>query len=386
MHLLFIASWYPNRLQPALGNFIREHARAAALKHTVTVVYACSDENLPEGKTEPTQQVEGNLTELVLYYGKVRSGIPVLSHIRKSRTYRKAIQAGIERAVRLNGKPDILHLQVIWPAAVAVLPLLDIIGAPLVITEHWSGYLPEDGNYKGMLMKSFSRKIAARARVITVVSGRMEKAMHSHGLGANFVRLPNTVDTNIFRPEKRNRKDDCFLLLHVSMLVDREKNISGMLRVMKSLEQENIRLEIIGEGPERESHEALARSLGLYGKSVFFYGYRKANEIAAAMQHADALLMFSNFEGMPVTIIEAQCCGLPVIATRTGAIPEMVGSEEGLLAEPGDETGLKKAILEMREKISSYRPETICKKAAEQYSAEAVSKKLDSIYHSALEK
>lgn len=385
LHILFITSWYPNRNAPALGNFIQQHARAVSLKHKVSVVYAISDDKLPEGKSEAIQNVNGNLTELVIYYGKVRSKLPVISQLKKSKAYQSAIRSGILRAAKLNGKADLLHVHVIWPAAIAVLPLMKDLNLPLIISEHWSGYLPEDGNYKGALMKSYSQKLASQAKMITVVSARMEEAMRKHSLGNQFSILPNCIDTKLFRPAANKKTNSSLRLLHVSMLVDREKNISGLLRVMKSLESNpEISLEIAGDGPERSKHESLASSLGILNKTVFFSGYKNPQEVAASMQNADALIMFSHFEGMPVTIIEAQSCGLPVIATRTGYIPEMVRENEGILVEPGNETELKQAILNLQSNRKNYSANAIRERAVKQYSMTAVSEMLNSIYHSAI--
>jgi hypothetical protein len=87
------------------------------------------------------------------------------------------MNAGIESALYKNGKADIIHLHVIWPAAVALLPMLEKMNLPLIISEHWSGYLPEDGNYKGIIQKNISKRIAEEASHITVVSQRMADAM-----------------------------------------------------------------------------------------------------------------------------------------------------------------------------------------------------------------
>ena len=385
LHILFIASWYPNRNAPALGNFIQQHARAVSLKHKVSVVYAVSDEKLPEGKSEAIQNQNGNLTELVIYYGKIRSKIPFLSQLKKSRAYQTAIRSGILRAVKLNGKADLLHVHVIWPAAIAVLPLMKALNLPLVISEHWSGYLPEDGNYKGALMKSYSQKLASQAKMITVVSERMKDAMRKHGLGNQFTILPNCIDTKLFRLPPAKKANSSLRLLHVSMLVDREKNISGLLRVMKSLESNpEISLEIIGDGPEQKTHESLAGSLGILNKSVRFSGYKDAAGVSAVMQNSDALIMFSHFEGMPVTIIEAQSCGLPVIASRTGYIPEMVRENEGILVAPGNENELQQAILKLQSDRKKYSATAIRERAVKQYSAQAVGEILNSIYTSAV--
>ena len=149
-HILFLASWYPNRNAPALGNFIREHARAAALKYEVSVVYACSDEKLAEGKTELVKNEEEHLTEYIVYYGKIRSSTPIVSQLKKRKAFRAAVQFGVDEAIKAKGQPALLHLHVIWPMAIAALQVAKALDVPIIISEHWSGYLPEDGNYRSV--------------------------------------------------------------------------------------------------------------------------------------------------------------------------------------------------------------------------------------------
>jgi glycosyltransferase involved in cell wall biosynthesis len=386
-HILFIASWYPGKNAPALGNFIQQHARAAAIDNIVSVVYASADKTIEEGKIVIEENHSGNLSEYRVYYGKINSSVPLLSKLRKRDAYRNAIKTGIETASLKSGKTDILHVHVIWPAAVAILPMLDKINAPLIISEHWSGYLPEDGNYKGIIQKNISKRIAEKAKHITAVSQRMIDAMKGHGLGKTFSILPNTVDTKSFHFKNKSTDDSKLKLLHVSMLVDREKNISGLLRVMKELEvRPEISLEIIGDGPERKGLEEMAKQSGILNKSVFFRGFQNAGEIASSMQNADALIMFSNFEGMPVTIIEAQCCGLPVIATKVGYIPNMVNESQGILVEPVNESGLKNAVLDFLKKRNSFEREKIGAVATGKYSLHAVGQELNNLYASILQK
>jgi glycosyltransferase involved in cell wall biosynthesis len=387
-HILYIASWYPGKNAPALGNFIQQHARAASIENVISVVYASADKTKEEGKIEIEETHNGNLSEYRVYYGKINSPVPVLSKLRKREAYRNAIKTGIEAAEQKKGKAALLHVHVIWPAAVAVLPLLDKLNLPLVISEHWSGYLPEDGNYKGIIQKNISKRLADKARHITVVSQRLVEAMKAHGLGRSFSILPNAVDTTIFHSgEKISSGKTEIKLLHVSMLVDREKNISGLLRVMKELEvRPEISLEIIGDGPERTLFEEMAQQSGILNRSVFFRGFKTAEEIASAMQQADALIMFSNFEGMPVTIIEAQCCGLPAIATKVGYIPNMVNASQGILVEPQNESALKNAVLEFSQNRNSFDREKISAEAREKYSLVAVGQELNNLYASILEK
>lgn len=88
---------------------------------------------------------------------------------------------------------------------------------------------------------------------------------------------------------------------------------------------------------------------------------------------------------MPVTIIEAQSCGLPVIASRTGYIPEMIRENEGIIVAPGNENELKQAILKMQSELKNYSSTAIRERAVKQYSFRAVGEKLNSIYLSAIQ-
>lgn len=380
-HILFICSWYPHRGAPALGNFIRRHAQAAALHHDVSVVYAVSSSDVLDGEFGIDMDEEEHLVECKVYFAKQQRNIPLLSAFRRLKNYRNAIAYGIKNATAHFGKPDLIHLHVVWPGVLAALPLKKKWKVPLLITEHWSGYLPEDGNYTGALLKSYTQQAFKEAAHVTVVSDRMKKAMEAHGLKNQFSMLRNVVDTTLFdfKPEPRNAGS--LRLLHVSMLVDREKNITGMLQVLAALQKDSgITLRIVGDGPERKTHEALAEKLGILNKTVFFSGYAGAEDVAQAMQEADALLMFSHFEGMPVTIIEAQACGLPVIATQTGSIPEMVTAGQGIVVPCGDEKALAAAIREMNTHYDRFDRAAIRKHAETHYSLPAIAAQLETLY------
>lgn len=381
LHILFVASWYPNRNHPVLGNFIQRHAQAAASRHTISVVAAfSSNEYCGNDETH-----EGNLSEYVTLYPKVPDGDRVLNKMRKVKAYRTAMREAIERSIQRNGAPDIIHVHVAWPAALIVLPMAKELGCPIVVTEHWSGYLPEDGNYKGFFLKHYTRNLVSRARAVTVVSERMKAAMHQHGLDASFMQLSNAADTAIFRNTGGPEKSDAFRFLHVSMLVDREKNITGMLTAFAEASRHaKFNLTIVGDGPERAAHEEIARKLGI-ADHVRFVGLKNPAEIAELMNAHDALLMFSNFEGMPVTIIEAQCCGMPVLATNTGAIREMLTNSKDIIVNPGDTVQLAKAMVLMKQSLNEETDihalrSLISHNAHQRYSYEAVAENLNGIY------
>lgn len=100
---------------------------------------------------------------------------------------------------------------------------------------------------------------------------------------------------------------------------------------------------VAGDGPLRAALEQRARALGL-GHAVRFLGSRR--DVADLMAAADALVLPSLFEGLPLVVLEAMAAGLPVVATRIGGTSEAVeDGVSGWLAEPGDADALARTLL-----------------------------------------
>ena len=102
------------------------------------------------------------------------------------------------------------------------------------------------------------------------------------------------------------------------------------------------RLLLVGDGSLRKQAEAHAGSLGL-GARVHFLGVRP--DIDALLPECDLFALASDWEGMPMAIIEAMAAGLPVAATAVGGVPELVAHQAtGLLVPPGDTPALADAL------------------------------------------
>ncbi len=130
-------------------------------------------------------------------------------------------------------------------------------------------------------------------------------------------------------------------LLFVGRLVA-AKGLFTLLEALARAGRPDLRLTLIGDGPERAALEAEARRLGLAAR---FLGYRGQSEVAEAMRAADALVLPSFAEGLPVVLMEAGASGLPVIATRLAGVEELVvDGGSGLIVPPGDADALAHAI------------------------------------------
>jgi glycosyltransferase involved in cell wall biosynthesis len=103
-----------------------------------------------------------------------------------------------------------------------------------------------------------------------------------------------------------------------------------------------LRLTLVGDGADRAHLETLAAP---YGEDVRFTGYLDQDGVAATLSQADALVLPSFAEGVPVVLMEAMASGKPVIATQVGGVSELVeDGVSGFVVPPGDPESLTHAI------------------------------------------
>ncbi|MEO6303588.1 MAG: glycosyltransferase family 4 protein [Bacteroidia bacterium] len=377
--ILFLASWYPTPHNINHGIFIKNHAIALSKYTPVIVVYAYSTHTATG--TKLTKNKQGDFEEWILEYKKA-SDFPVFSTIIKYARYKKAYKFLLDELIKANVSVKAIQLNTILPAAI-ILPLFkDHFKVPYAIVEHWSGYLPEDGNYQGSPLKRMTRTAIAGATKIYYVSEKQKQAMLAHGLKGDYELLYNVVDTKIFH-ENKTLKNKNPLLLHVSSLVEKEKNITGTLRVIQKLQKTNIEFDLVIVGGDETVvayYKEKANQLDL--TNTIFVGEKTQNEVATYMQQAHALILFSNYEGMPVVVLEALATGLPVFVSNVGHLPYLVTDELGRIVKVSAEEELEECLqLFLRGKLkfdSTKMIDFISKNAAQ----DVVGKKLADFYNS----
>lgn len=117
--------------------------------------------------------------------------------------------------------------------------------------------------------------------------------------------------------------------------------VQAFLRV--SARRPGLRLAMIGDGPDRARCEEIAR--GAPGGTIEFTGYRTG--AAAQLEHADAFVLPSVNENLPLALLQAMAAGLPCIAADVGGIPEALSDGSGMLVTPGDAASLAAAMERM---------------------------------------
>ena len=254
-------------------------------------------------------------------------------------------------------------------------------GTPYIITEHWSRYLPGN-DFSGGLRKRLTRKVVRHAQCVTTVSEVLAQAMQSHGLNhPNYRLLPNVVDTELFKPIPH--RNDIPKIVHVSCFEDQSKNISGLLEALKTLKDGGFAFQavLIGEGMDLEAMKQKALDLELTD-CVRFTGLLQGQALVDEWATGDCFVLPSRYETGGIVLLEAMACGIPVVATRVGALPEIVNESNGILVPSGDTKALAQAMEQCCRNLGKYDSEKLRKQVVERYSYECVGRLIHQLYSS----
>jgi len=200
----------------------------------------------------------------------------------------------------------------------------------------------------------FADRAAAASAVVTVSEANARYIAEQFGPCRVHV-IPCGVDTERFRPADlaspaAARAREMPLVVCVARLVP-VKNLGLLLEVCAELRARDVRFRcvIVGEGKSREELEAVHRRLALRDV-VEFVGAAEQSDVLGFWQRASIGVLTSQQEGMPVSLMEAGACGVPVVAPAAGGIPELVSDGvTGLLAPPGDRQRLARAMQRLLE-------------------------------------
>lgn len=215
----------------------------------------------------------------------------------------------------------------------------------------------DTGFLKSPRLRAASRLLNHRYdRIVAPSKAILDAVARSEGARrASMHCIPNGVDTERFHPAdagQRNRwrqglgySEDSLLVGCVGSLTAVKRHadlLDAFVRVRRVLP--NAHLLLVGDGPLRDAIAARATSPDLAGH-VHLLG--QSAEVQQVLQALDLFVLASETEGLSNAILEAQACGLPVVATRVGGNPEIVDAECGALVAAGAPDELAKAMLDL---------------------------------------
>ena len=234
-----------------------------------------------------------------------------------------AARRALGRALRDGHRFDLIDAHYFYPDGIAAVLLGRAFGLPVTVTARGTdlNVIPQ---YR--LPRAWIEWAAARADGLITVSAGLAERLAALGVPDSKVTvLRNGVDPERFKPVSSGEgagddRKGSPLALSVGNLVPL-KGHDLVISALPSLP--GLRLDIVGDGPERQGLEDLARSLGVADR-VRFVGRVAHERMPEVYSAADVLVLASEREGWPNVLLEAMACGAPVVATRVSGASEIV--------------------------------------------------------------
>ncbi|TNE28607.1 MAG: glycosyltransferase [Bacteroidetes bacterium] len=339
LKILHLAKWYPNEKDPQNGVFVKNQ------------IIAC----------------KGVAEQAVLYWGTAKKykctsetedGIPTIRHYfpegkRLQNTGQK--WSSIRRLINevwKGQKPDVIHLHIADNDQWIMVEYAKASNIPIVLTEHWSGYLDHRFQNKKAIAKALTIALLKRVNVVTTVSGFLADAMIKAS-GRNDIEIvPNVVDTESIHSQPPQQNTLSFGVL--ADLDDNIKNISGTLRAFRNFKAEHsdATLHIMGGGKDEQRLKDLSDELQL-GDAVIFHGRLNHHDSLKTLNDVQTVIVNSRRETFSVVCLEAIALGKKLICTRCGGPETFLRDELVIWSRVDDDLDLLRC---MRESTSQPYP------------------------------
>ena len=391
MKSLFITPWYPTKYDAMSGLFVFRHAEAVLSQDIdVHVLYICYH---PDVKKHYVEHIHSHgVKQTFFYYPDKKNSITEIKHLFKAWRYWHSHY----------GLPDIIHLNVLTKQIILPLYIKKRYNIPFVLTEHWTGYLPENGAFYRNKLKEFHKKAITKASMVMPVSDLLADAM-KNALSNNLrdiTVIPNVVNDLFYSLSKNEysktthpKNKEKFVFLHVSCFNNEAKNTVGIVEATEQLLaiRDDFKVKMVGTGPDFELTKAAANIKGLTNQGIIeFTGELLTEQVAIEMTEADAFILFSNYETAAVVLQEASVMELPIISTAVGIAPMILHpitktendikiSSQGILVPQKDTNTLCYAMNYMIDHINDFstRDNSNIKN---EYTYESIGEKISAVY------
>ena len=332
--VLIISFWNPTAHYPQQGIFIQEQAETICrLRENVIFlrVNVLPSANLILKKTVEESDFFKNKRITVNLYSRLWK-FWYVNPWALSRIIHNMIE---KRRDEIN--PAIIHSNVIFPCGVVGYLLAKRLGAKLLISEHWSktGKLLKHPLYKRIAMKAYLYSFA----VICVSEFLSERISRSTGHG-NLVTIPNIIDTEIYSYMPKPVPNDGIMRMLCVASWRLPKRLDLIFEAACSYAAEtpgNIELTVVGNGTQVDMLKNRKTPANL---QIRWAGYLERTAIAGLLHKARIFLHASDIETFSIVTAEALSTGTPVLASNTGALPELISDQNGILVENTHESWL----------------------------------------------
>ncbi|KWX66504.1 glycosyltransferase family 4 protein [Mycobacterium sp. NAZ190054] len=281
-------------------------------------------------------------------------------------------------------RPDVIHLHASTRGSFVRKAILfwinRIVGTPVVLHMHGSGF-PEDYERSPRAVRALTRATLRRAGAFVALGQVWADRMREITPDARILAIPNGVR---LAPRTAQPSGEPVTVVFLGRIGDHK----GTFRLLDAWAKlvcepgfaDSATLTIAGDGEVARAREYV-RELCLQD-TVTVHGWLSEEEVGDLLGHAHVLVLPSRNEGQPMAVLEAMARGLCVIAGNVGGLPEMLGSDGGILIPPDDAEAIAAALLpvvhdgELRTRYGAAAHARV----RDQFDTRAVARRLDALY------
>lgn len=295
-----------------------------------------------------------------------------------------AHSVGLARAYSF-AQPDVVHyqhadLRPYWG-------MLAGIHAPSVITAH---SLSAFRDFDDEVLHSTAERALRCADAVIAVSDDTARSLSARVDGLSPVVIGNGIDLMQYREGPPPAEDVSTPVVLYHGRIARQKGVVELVRAFALLQRAVPDATLVLVGREEDVDVAsLVAEVGLDAASVRATGYLEGSQVAAWVRRADVVVLPSLVrEGQSRTVMEAMAAGRPIVASRIGAVPDLLGDGEfGMLVEAGDVDALAEGIRTLLTSPGiASRLGAAARSASEGFNLAAIAREVIDVYHSAIER
>jgi N-acetyl-alpha-D-glucosaminyl L-malate synthase BshA len=291
-----------------------------------------------------------------------------------------------------NEKLDVLHVHYAIPHASAAYMAKQIlrtrgIHIPVVTTLHGTDItlVGKDSSFEPVVTFSINQSDG-----VTSVSDDLKRETYEYfAVEKDITVIPNFIDLHRFKKQEKSHFRAAIapegekLLIHTSNFRT-VKRVEDVLRIFVGVrEQIPAKLLLVGDGPDRNRMEKLARDLDVH-RDLRFLG--KLEAVEEVLSVGDLFLMPSENESFGLAALEAMACEVPVVSTNAGGIPELnVHGVTGMLSEIGDVDDMVKNALYVLDDENLPRFKAAALARAKEFAVENIVPRYEECYRNAIE-
>ncbi len=409
-NILIAPSWYPSKTDPISGSFLKEQAELLLDAYSIVILHNKHSSLgifrflLNKLKREASIRIEldttlGPIPEVFACYQSLRLNryLRKLASLfnfkldawerRQKEHFHTKIQTYLETT--LNFTIDLVFSMTAQVSGPEIFQFSRTIGKPLILAEHVPFPMV------GTVVTAELRTAMENCGAVLSVSYDKARQILMQNIKCHPIVVGNLVDETIFTIQRKaNKASFNFLIVAAFNFYKDYPTLFQAIAELKETASSAFTIALVGYAPNQRANEW---ALGEKRFNDLLKNYNiddvvklvprvGRKEIITYYHHADAFILTSIQEGLPVSALEAACCGLPIFATRCGGVEDFVDDDIGRIFNLRDHLSIARSLDAFMRGEIKFDSEVIRSKVISKYGAEAFLRRMTYIFNQVMDK